>query len=426
MITPHTSSTSGNTDYLRHTLEQWLDRWQTWQQLPAPELLRDGLFLLQDGEELSDEQRALLLRAALFYDKGIITALRHQTDPERTALLLCEKLLASEKAQIFADLKTWLRRDPYSYEWKDYLHTELLAANQTASTEQQQHIANLLKALSGGEVKIEPKPSQTTSTDDWLLTESVPRFKPLRSYLLVFVLIAAGVIFALWQPWQAQATQGMAAVTYIAGVDELGAVRNSARQYTFYMDRNEVTNSEYRRCLAANACPWPANNSSATRADYFLDPLYASHPVVNVDANAAQRYCQWLDKRLPTRLEWEAAAGLAQATGRRYRYPWGDQFEPLFVTSGALDTSEVGLHRPAGSSPAGLDDMAGNVAEWSASPGLQDPTKQIVKGGSYRDGVDALAVTANLELAPDTAQTWLGFRCAKDSRDSYESEQTRL
>ena len=112
-----------------------------------------------------------------------------------------------------------------------------------------------------------------------------------------------------------------------------------------------------------------------------------NHPVVSVSWNDAMAYCQWLsektglDFKLPTEAQWEKAArGLDQR-----KYPWGnkkpdgtkanyadinywrkygDVREPdKSIDDGYTETSPVGSF-PAGASPYGLLDMAGNVWEW--------------------------------------------------------------
>ena len=94
----------------------------------------------------------------------------------------------------------------------------------------------------------------------------------------------------------------------------------------FRLDRTEVTNAAYRGCVAAGRCPWPTGDAAARRA--FVDPAFDALPVVNVTWDAAATYCASLGQRLPTAAEWEVAAGFAPATGRYYRYPWGDLFQP--------------------------------------------------------------------------------------------------
>jgi formylglycine-generating enzyme required for sulfatase activity len=85
----------------------------------------------------------------------------------------------------------------------------------------------------------------------------------------------------------------------------------------FWIDRVEVTNARYRRCVEAGACPLPLGG-------LLDDPTRAEHPVVVVSWRQAVAYCAWAGQRLPTEAEWEKAA--RGVDGRRY--PWGDRFEP--------------------------------------------------------------------------------------------------
>lgn len=122
-------------------------------------------------------------------------------------------------------------------------------------------------------------------------------------------------------------------------------------------------------------------------------------PVVNVSKKDAEAYCAWLSEmtgkkyRLPTEGEWERAA--SGTDGRIY--PWGDEFDPWRCNtqdSGKGGPTPVGSYSPAGDSPVGAVDMAGNVYEWTSDILLPYPygempptppkeTKYVVRGGAW-------------------------------------------
>jgi eukaryotic-like serine/threonine-protein kinase len=88
----------------------------------------------------------------------------------------------------------------------------------------------------------------------------------------------------------------------------------------FWIDRTEVTNALYARCVTAGACQASSSAESA-RAGNYGKTQSDNYPVVYVDWNDAKTYCRWAGRRLPTEAEWEKAA---RGTDGRI-YPWGNQ-----------------------------------------------------------------------------------------------------
>ena len=123
-------------------------------------------------------------------------------------------------------------------------------------------------------------------------------------------------------------------------------------------------------------------------------------PLTYVSRYDAEAFCAANGVRLPTEIEWEAAA----RGGDDRLWPWGD--EPPDTTratygQGIGGPSAAGLH-PAGASPSGALDLAGNVFEWTA-----DGT---ARGGSYLSGPADLLCSARLPVHPAARDTYIGFR----------------
>jgi eukaryotic-like serine/threonine-protein kinase len=135
---------------------------------------------------------------------------------------------------------------------------------------------------------------------------------------------------------------------------------------SFWMDQTEVTNAMYAKCVEAGACSRPISIASYSRSDYYNNPQYADFPVISVSWCDAGTYCIWAGRRLPTEAQWEKAA---RGTDE-HLYPWGNE-SPVcalanFVSQSGVcagDPAAVGSY-PAGASPYGALDMAGNVLEW--------------------------------------------------------------
>ncbi len=167
-------------------------------------------------------------------------------------------------------------------------------------------------------------------------------------------------------------------------------------------------------------------------------PLRENFPVIHVNWYEAEAYCRWAGRRLPTEAEWEMAASSEPTadghgmTGRRRRFPWGD--EPPTPDRANLDWHAMGCidvgALPAGDSAFGCRQMIGNVWEWTASsfqpyPGfVVDPYKEyskpwfgaqkVLRGGCWTTRSRLIRNTWRNFYTPDRRDVWAGFRtCAK-------------
>ncbi len=164
-----------------------------------------------------------------------------------------------------------------------------------------------------------------------------------------------------------------------------------------------------------------------------------NHPVTHISYHDAKDYAIWAGKRLPTELEWEYAARNGKDTG--HDYPWGDnlvvdgkflanvwqgQFKPNpDVKDDFLYTSPIGYY---GETPAGLNDMSGNVWQWTETilmpyPGSSfqnrdgpDENSRVLRGGSFmydEFGPLSNSVWFRSRNTIETSLFNMGFRCAK-------------
>jgi len=192
---------------------------------------------------------------------------------------------------------------------------------------------------------------------------------------------------------------------------------------SFEMDVTEITTAQYEACVRAGACPAAGTDELTRLASYI--PVFCNagksdrqgHPINCVSWDDATAFCGWAGRRLPTEEEWEYAA---RGTDSR-TYPWGSAPPGSQLCwnrwNSKQGTCAVGSF-PAGKSPFGLQDMAGNVWEWTSSAYCPYANKncaeaaRVVRGGGW-----PLASFVRASVRDGSARTSRednrGFRCAR-------------
>lgn len=192
----------------------------------------------------------------------------------------------------------------------------------------------------------------------------------------------------------------------------------------FWMDKVEVTNAMYLKCLQANGCTTPVSDNV-----YYDNWIYRDHPIVYVTWDQANAYCQWAGRHLPTEAEWEKAA---RGTDGRL-YPWGNE-APNPRLANFSDTmiheSVSSFRYPLGASPYGVLNMSGNVREWVtdwfdydyytyspyANPkGPETGEERSLRSTSFNEDGHEIVLTSRLRHEPQSAGLSRGFRCAQDA-----------
>ena len=200
------------------------------------------------------------------------------------------------------------------------------------------------------------------------------------------------------------------------------APRHLVELSAYYIDKTEVTNAAYTKCVGARKC---------RGAQYGRDPVLGrpDHPIAAANWFDAVAYCEFVGKRLPTEAEWEKAA---RGTDER-EYPWGNDWDRKKLNhkgddDGFEKSAPVGSF-PASASPYGVLDMGGNLWEWTADnysqvyfrkSAAKDPKgppagrKRAMRGGSWMYDLPFFHTAHNRSPGrPEVHKRYVGFRCAK-------------
>jgi formylglycine-generating enzyme required for sulfatase activity len=193
----------------------------------------------------------------------------------------------------------------------------------------------------------------------------------------------------------------------------------------FAMSRNEITFEEWDKCVAAGACRFKPDDRGWGRGD---------HPVINVSWSDAKEYVAWLGQktgkpyRLPSEAEWEYAA----RGGTKTPFYWGAQVGSHMANCRDCDSGAGVQTLGVGSFPPnafGLNDMAGNAAEWledcwnesyrgAPSDGSAwssgNCSMRVLRGGSFDTQSAYLKSAARFRYDSDVRYFGNGFRVARN------------
>jgi iron(II)-dependent oxidoreductase len=265
----------------------------------------------------------------------------------------------------------------------------------------------------------------------------------MRAALATSLVVALAVV--AWPPALADGIMLVQAGAFWMGRDDGEPdERPMHRVYVrhFWLERHKVTNAEFAAFLNAAGITssdgvrrYDADDADARirlvpaaeqHAAWAADAGFEHHPAVEVSWYGARDYCAWKRRRLPTEAEWEKAA---RGDDKR-PYPWGTAppTRELAVFARAYNATERGDARPAAVSLHRVEDLLGNLREWTSTrlrayPYRADDGREpfsgagrvVVRGASHDDPAGSLHVSTRRSYDRRGAAAGhhhMGFRCA--------------
>ena len=188
-------------------------------------------------------------------------------------------------------------------------------------------------------------------------------------------------------------------------------------QYQFFLDDPEGYENLKWWGYSEYAQAWRAAHPQAVASKYNGD----ERPRDNMTWYDSMAYCYWLSEKLdlpislPTKQQWRRAA---QGDDGRI-YPWGNEFDTSLCNTreSRMRSTTLVMSYPAGVSPFGCFDMAGNVWEWCLNSDYNDldittDHQRAVQGGSFVGPHDRAQINFSFDLNPDYHYGSIGFRLA--------------
>ncbi len=388
---------------------------------------------------------------------------QHRPDLPREVVELCDRLLSIDPAV----------RPSSAREIADVLRPW---AGESAARSAPAPATGPLRSAKTAALVDESLPAESVAPSETQVSRESPRKPPILLGVAALVVVAAAVAALTFAaPWDDGAPEEPAETTRAAREPEApadsgattgpeaasppaelrcpdgsvlvpaGAVRVGEETHevaAVCMGRTEVTVREFRGCVERGDCPEPASgvNTEGLRDHElgFWNSLCnygraerADHPMNCVGFFDAQSYCSASGGRLPSRDEWQLAAGAGP-------YPWGaappdatranvcgrecvalaaanrqGEWPTTFDSDdGFGGTAPVGRFA-LGATPHGILDLGGNVWEWTSTAMRDGDVLRVNLGGGFATTEPVnLRVDAVNVLPPTSRDATVGFRCA--------------